>query len=237
MRHQSYVNGNPTVFSTTTTTYDAAGEVLTLTEPNTVTTGPSAGTSTTTYVYNADGEETEETDALGDTTQFTYDAAGRQTSETTAARQTTQMIYDADGRLIKTIYPDETFSTTTYNVARAESDRDRPGRPDHELQLRCLRSLVLGRGAGGPEPRNGANGPADHSLRLRPLRQHDVGHGCPEPRDDLHVQPIRAAKKRKRGRNRSYPRPNWNRPRSCRRAWGRLPGPSRGCRAGPFTST
>ena len=113
---QSYANGNPTVFSTTTTTYDAAGEVKTSTEPNTVTTGPSPGTSTTTYVYNADGQETQETDALGNVTQFAYDGAGRQTSETNAAQQTTQMIYDADGRLIKTIYPDETFSTTTYNA-------------------------------------------------------------------------------------------------------------------------
>jgi YD repeat-containing protein len=100
-----------------------------------------ANSTTTDYVYNADGEQIEETDAvgtsvqrstsatydglgdvlsttdgMGDTTTYQYDALGRQISSSQQVQgqtRTTQTSYDAFGRVLSTT--DALGHTTTYS--------------------------------------------------------------------------------------------------------------------------
>ena len=118
-------NGNVTL-----NTYDLDGRLISVTR------GYGSSTpSTTSYTYDAAGRKISETDALGHTTSYTYDAAGRtiavtgaagntqygyddagnQTSRTDGNGQVTQLQYDSRKRLVKTIYPDKTSTTNSYD--------------------------------------------------------------------------------------------------------------------------
>ena len=79
----------------TTTTYNAQGDVTSVTDPLGHETG---------YSYDQRRLETSETDAVGTpvqrTTTYAYDALGRMISQTDADHHTTTYAYDAVGNVI-----------------------------------------------------------------------------------------------------------------------------------------
>ncbi len=81
-------NGPGTQVSTMT--YDALGDLLTLTDAN---------SKTTQYSYDPNGNLAQITDALNESTNFAYDPMGRLISQTDPLNHTTQFEYDALGRL------------------------------------------------------------------------------------------------------------------------------------------
>ena len=121
----AYQNGNITLHR-----YDLAGRQTSVTRAY----GTSSA-ATTTYTYDDAGRKTGEKDALSHTTTYSYDAASRliaiagakgnfayayddarnRVSLTDGNSNTTQYQYDARKRLTKTIYPDATTVTNTYD--------------------------------------------------------------------------------------------------------------------------
>ena len=128
--------------NTTTTTYDAYGDVASSTDAlgnktlygyNTGTgwqismvspLGVVAGTSTsctppatgcTTYGYDAYGDLTSTTDALGNATKASYDADGNQLSTTDANGNTMTTAYNADDEAVTVTQADGTTQSTDYN--------------------------------------------------------------------------------------------------------------------------
>jgi RHS repeat-associated protein len=119
----------PTLTSTRSFTYNGSGQVVTATDPR---------GNVTTYAYDARGNTTSVTNALGQATLFTsYDANGRPlstqdpngvvttltynfrgqiTSKTTLTRLTTYA-YDAVGNLTRVTQPDGSFLAMTYDAA------------------------------------------------------------------------------------------------------------------------
>ncbi|HME00025.1 MAG TPA: RHS repeat-associated core domain-containing protein [Terriglobia bacterium] len=79
------------VDAVTSTTYDAVGNVLTVTEPD---------GNTTTNGYDADNRRIKETDAAGDVTTWAYDGVGNVTSTTEPTSNVINNAYDADDRII-----------------------------------------------------------------------------------------------------------------------------------------
>lgn len=107
----SIANGNSTfvsgdVVSSTSTVYDAAGQVIKKIDAN---------GNVTQYEFDACGRNIATIDALGNRTEFTYDTAGRQLSIKDANGNTIAYEYDALGRKTKTVFPDGTYSTVKYN--------------------------------------------------------------------------------------------------------------------------
>lgn len=128
--------------NTTTTTYDTAGDVTSLTDPlghktlqgwdtargwqtSTVTpTGTAAGTTTSctspaagciTYGHDAWGHTSRTTDQLGHTSSAVFNANGAQTSATDGDGNTTGSGYDPAGQLIQVDQADGTRTSRTYN--------------------------------------------------------------------------------------------------------------------------
>ena len=84
---------------TTTYSYDANGNVISVSETN---------GSMTTYSYDARSCVIQETDTVGviiDTKTYAYDTAGNLISETDSAGSVTTFAYDAHGDLISMIDP------------------------------------------------------------------------------------------------------------------------------------
>ncbi|MGA2649953.1 MAG: DUF2341 domain-containing protein [Terracidiphilus sp.] len=98
---------------TTSYTYNALGQKITMTEP--VPAGSTAAAATTTYTYDPLGNLTQTQAPLGRTTSSTYDANSNKLTDTDARGNTTNYIYDALNRLIETDYPDGTKTTKTYD--------------------------------------------------------------------------------------------------------------------------
>jgi YD repeat-containing protein len=111
---------------TTSYTYNAAGQVLTVTPP------PAQGHAqgaTTTFTYDPAGYLTQVSGPVpGATTTLTYDAYGRRRTVTDAAGLVLTYDYDALDRVTKVTYPDTTYEETVYNRLDAEKRRDRLGR-------------------------------------------------------------------------------------------------------------
>ncbi|MFI6513831.1 polymorphic toxin-type HINT domain-containing protein [Streptosporangium sp. NPDC050855] len=102
----------------TTTTYDALGRAVRVTDP-----GPSGPGGNWVSEYNMLGEKLAEIDPTGARTQATYDDLGRQVTATqierkpTTAAHITTLTYDAAGNLTKRVAPGN--KTTTYKVNAA----------------------------------------------------------------------------------------------------------------------
>jgi RHS repeat-associated protein len=125
--------------ATTSSTYDAVGNVLTTTDPDGVTTtytytplGLKASASysgssapSVSYTYDADGRKTGMTDATG-TSSYVYSPYGLLTSNTNGAGQTTAYGYDNDGNVTSITYPLPsaaiwaTSDTVTYTYTPAD---------------------------------------------------------------------------------------------------------------------
>jgi trimeric autotransporter adhesin len=117
---------------TTTSTYDAAGNMLTRKDPNGVTTTwtytPLNLTATISYSgssahsvtdsYDASGNKTAMTDATG-SSSFIYNSFGELTSADNGASQTTQYGYNADGQTSSITYP--LPSTATWATSKTVS--------------------------------------------------------------------------------------------------------------------
>jgi RHS repeat-associated protein len=93
--------------STTSSTYDALGRVLTKTD--------GAG-RTTSYTYDVVGQLKTVTDALGHVTTYTYDEVGNKIAQTDANGRTTTFAYDKMGRIIRRTLPGGQFETSTFTV-------------------------------------------------------------------------------------------------------------------------
>lgn len=108
---------------------------------------------TTRYTYYGDGRLKTETDPAGSTTVYDYDAAGNRKSQKvtrtkadgTAETLTTSFEYDRENRLVKTLYPDGTFTTVAYNeLGKQTSTKDQLGREtkyEYDAQGRLARTV------------------------------------------------------------------------------------------------
>ncbi|MBW8782578.1 MAG: hypothetical protein JF599_11920 [Verrucomicrobia bacterium] len=106
---------------TTTYTYNALGQLLTVTDP--------AGT--TTLTYNAGGYLTRIDGPLAganDVTTFTYDGYGRIRTVTDSENYTVRSDYDTLNRPTKITYPDGTYEQVTWDKLDPVLLRDRLGR-------------------------------------------------------------------------------------------------------------
>jgi len=107
----------------TSDTFDAAGHVLTVTQPN-ASNGGASGGPVTTYAYNASGQVLTKTDPLGNVTSYTYDHDGRLTSVTAPNPATggatgglvTSYTYDADGRKLTITDPSGNVTSYAYDA-------------------------------------------------------------------------------------------------------------------------
>lgn len=97
-------------------TYDAAGNVLTITDAKT-TTGGGPGPGTTTWEYDSRNRVTKKIYADGQSETFTYDAVGNTASRTDAKGVTTTYGYTALHQLALIDYPSDTDVTFTYDSA------------------------------------------------------------------------------------------------------------------------
>lgn len=92
----------------TTTTYDANGNVLTVTDPN---------LTVTTNTYDAHNRLSSTQDGADITVSFGYDAVGNRTSVTDGKLQTTTFTYDGQKRLLTETGPgNHLLVTNTYNA-------------------------------------------------------------------------------------------------------------------------
>jgi RHS repeat-associated protein len=94
--------------TTGTTTYDAMGRRLSVTDQ--------AGNETS-YGYDELGRLVAVTNAMGGVTRYEYDEMGNQISQTDANGHTTRFEYDSRGRRIKRILPEGQVETYAYDPA------------------------------------------------------------------------------------------------------------------------
>ncbi|MFN3217911.1 MAG: DUF6531 domain-containing protein [Acidimicrobiales bacterium] len=93
---------------TTTYTYDAAGQLLSVNDP---------AVGITTYTYDSSGRVITETQASGLTMSWTYDDDGRILTETTNQTGTTTYTYNDAGDVLTITGPNGGITTNTYNAA------------------------------------------------------------------------------------------------------------------------
>lgn len=92
--------------------YDDAGELTSVVEPNGNAAGGTPSDYTTTYTYDASGNQISAQHPDGGTTQIAYDALNRPTQWTDANNHTTTVAYDANGNI--TQRTDALNHTTSY---------------------------------------------------------------------------------------------------------------------------
>ncbi|MFJ8062948.1 DUF6531 domain-containing protein [Streptomyces sp. NPDC096142] len=98
------VSGADPAQYTWSTAYDAAGNILSQSDPY--------GTKSVTYSYDGDGRLSDQTDALGKKTAYEYDELGRLSKVTAPDGGTTNLGYDASGNV--TSRKDANGHTTNY---------------------------------------------------------------------------------------------------------------------------
>lgn len=99
--------GNPPVANTTATTYNAVGEVTSVTDPN---------GHTTSYGYDGDGNVTQATDSKGNVTHCAYNGNNQQTKVTLPNGTTRSTTYDADGNTVSQTDPAGNVTRYTYDA-------------------------------------------------------------------------------------------------------------------------
>ncbi len=102
-----------TATGTTTTAYDADGEVKTVTDPD---------GNRTTFSYNAEGEKIGEQDPAGGTATFAYDADGEMTSQVDALGRTTTYSYNAEGEETGETWISASSGVTDVNTLTYDND-------------------------------------------------------------------------------------------------------------------
>lgn len=128
LRHNNNEVGNsPNSVATTSLTYDAAGDVASLTRESS--SQPSLTTSAT---YNAFSEPTSETDPQGRTTKYGYDTKGNLTSVTDPMGHQSALGYDGEGELTSATDPEGNTSHFSYEYGQQTKSTDPLG---HETQL------------------------------------------------------------------------------------------------------
>ena len=95
--------------TTSTTSYDANGKPLSMTNVS----------GTTTHVYDSRGNQIQTTSPGNRITRSYYDVEGRMTASTDAAGATSYTLYDALGRATATILPDTTMPATVLTEVAA----------------------------------------------------------------------------------------------------------------------
>ncbi len=104
----------------TTYTYDTNGNATETLVTNAPPIGPGTVTDTK-ATFDALGRQLSKTQdadtGSSETTSYVYDAAGQQTSMTNEDSHTTSTTYDTLGRIASVTNPDTTVDTTTYDVA------------------------------------------------------------------------------------------------------------------------
>jgi len=109
---ENFVSGAPADNQTNVTTsftYDANGNLLTVVDGN--------GHTTVTYTYDALNRKLSEMDAVGMTSTYTYDAVGNLTQKMDSGRQI-KYVYDAVNQLVTIDYPSPDADVTfTYDAA------------------------------------------------------------------------------------------------------------------------
>jgi RHS repeat-associated protein len=126
---QTFVNA---AGQTTTYTYNASGQPLTITDPT---------SAVVTYVYDANGYlQSVSRPMSGATTTYAYDGYGRVQSRTESDGYSLSFLYDAMNRVTRRTYPDGSYDQTTYDRLDAAEQRDRMGRTTRRYfdQLRRL---------------------------------------------------------------------------------------------------
>jgi YD repeat-containing protein len=120
---------------TTTFTYNAAGQILTVTPP------PRAGITenrTTTYTYDTNGYLQSMTGPeTGVSESYTFDGYGRVRTVTDSDNYTVTYDYDALDRVTKRTYPDGTYEEIVFNRLDPEKRRDRLGAGTTSSTTRC----------------------------------------------------------------------------------------------------
>jgi RHS repeat-associated protein len=107
-------------------TYDADGNQLTQTTTQTTPSG--VRTLVTSTTYDAAGRPLTVTDAGGNTTRTEYDDLGRQSATVDALGRRTEFAYDDRGQLVRTTFADGTFTAASYDAAgHRVSSTDRAG--------------------------------------------------------------------------------------------------------------
>jgi RHS repeat-associated protein len=115
-------DGNASQLATTAYSFDADGEQTSTISPDGNLSGANAGNYTTTSAYNSDGEKTSQTQAGGSgatvtprTTSYGYDADGNQTTVQDARSYTTTTTYNADDDPTLMTDPDGNATLTCYD--------------------------------------------------------------------------------------------------------------------------
>ena len=111
---------NPTGEQVTEYVYDSLGRQIETIEPN-PDTGQAYPAITTSTTYNADGNVLSTTDELGNTTNYVYDHLGRQASVEDPDGNTTHYTYDPDGNELTETDPDLNVTAYTYDAFGRET--------------------------------------------------------------------------------------------------------------------
>jgi YD repeat-containing protein len=126
---------------TTTYTYNAAGQLLTVVTPPR--SGLTLAQRTTTYAYDTYGRlESVTGPAAGATMTYSYDGYGRLRTVMDSEGYGVITDYDALDRVTKVTFPDGTHEETVYNRLDAEKQRDRLGRWTRTFFFDALRRPV-----------------------------------------------------------------------------------------------